>query len=177
MQRALSSAAILLCLASCKKAGPPPPAKFCDRDLSGLWLNASDQHYAYRFRDHGAIIRGEFQERADDGALKSPHEPITFELHRTDAALAGVMRSHQQTKGGRDCPVEFGIDVTTCSPGSLQATVEVEAPITEECKRQLAEDGGDLPVARTEYVFVREAKDAGPAALHPSGGGEAPDAH
>ena len=173
MQRASSCAAMILCLAACRKSAPlPPPAavKFCDEDLSGVWLNASDKHFAYRFRDHGDLVRGEFQERSDDGALKNPDGPITFEMHRTATALAGVMRSTQRTQGGRDCPVEFGIDVTLCSAQNLQAVVEVEAPISEECKRQTAEDGGDLPTSRTEYVFVREA-------LHPSGGGEVPDAH
>ena len=135
-----------------------------------MWLNSSDRHFAYRFRDHGALLRGEFLQRADDGALRDPDDPITFELHRTAAALAGVMRSTQRTRGGRDCPVEFGIDVTTCRAGSLQATVELEAPITDECKRKTAEDGGDLPTGRTEYVFVRDAP-------HPSGGGGPPDAH
>ena len=188
MQRAFRSVALVLCLAACRKSAPPSApaaAKFCDQDLSGVWLNSSDKHFAYRFRDHGDLIRGEFQERADGGALNNPDAPITFELHRTATALAGVMRSTQRTQGGRDCPVEFGIDVTTCSAQSLQAVVEVEAGVTEECKREAAEDGGDLPAPRTEYVFVRdvgsgprpEGAGRGPDALHPSGGGEAPDVH
>ena len=173
MQRASRCAAMILCLAACKKSAPqPPPAavKFCDQDLSGLWLNASDKHFAYRFRDHGEFVRGEFQERSETGMLENPADPITFELHRTAAALAGVMRTTQRTRGGRDCPVEFGIDVTLCGAQSLQAVVELEAPISEECKRKTAEDGGNLPTARAEYVFVRDA-------LHPSGAGGAPDAH
>ncbi len=187
MQRASTFAAILLCSASCRKSAPSPApaaaqpappaaasspaaARFCEQDLSGVWINASDPHFAYRFRDHGDLIRGEFQERADDGTLKNPDEAVTLELHRTATALAGVMRSRQQTRGGRDCPVEFGIDVTTCGAARLQATVEPEASITEECKRKTAEDGGDLPTSRTEYVFVRDA-------LHPSGGGGPRDAH
>ena len=160
MQPALLSLALILFLAACRKSAPPPPpaaAKFCDEDLSGVWLNASDQHFAYRFRDHGELIRGEFQERADDGALKNPQSAITFELHRTATALAGVMRGTQRTQGGRDCAVEFGLDVASCSARRLQAVVELEAPITEECKRQRAEDGGDLPTSRAEYVFVRDA--------------------
>ena len=164
---------MILCLAACRKSAPKPAsaaAKFCGEDLSGVWLNASDRHFAYRFRDHGDLVRGEFQERADDGALKNPDEPITFELHRTAGALAGVMRSRQRTQGGRDCPVEFGIDIASCAAQSLQAVVELEAPINEKCKRLTAEDGGDLPTHRTEYVFVRDG-------VHPSGGGEAPDAH
>jgi hypothetical protein len=162
----------VLCAAACRKSPPPPPAaaRFCDQDLSGVWLNASDKHFAYRFRDHGGLVRGEYLERDDDGGLADPSDPITFELHRTETALAGVMRSTQQTQGGRTCPVEFGIDVTTCRDASLQAVVEMEAPITEECKRKTAEDGGDLPTHRTEFVFVKDA-------AHPSGGGEAPDGH
>lgn len=179
---------MILCLAACRKSAPaaaegaapprepgssPKAARFCDEDLSGVWLNSSDRHYAYRFRDHGEVIRGEFQERSDDGALKNPDEPITFELHRTAGALAGVMRTTQQTRGGHQCPVEFGVDVTRCGPQSLQAVVELESPITDLCERRKAEDGGELLTRRTEYVFIR---DPGPAP-HPSGGGGRPDAH
>src|SRR4051812_2806437 len=116
-------AVILLCLLACKKA-PPKAARFCDQDLSGVWLNSMDRRFAYRFRDHGDVVRGEVVERGEDGGLAAPSDPITFELHRTEGALAGVMRSTQATRGGRSCPVEFGIDVTTCRTQSLQATVE-----------------------------------------------------
>ena len=135
-----------------------------------MWLNGSDQHFAYRFRDHGDLIRGEFQERGDDGTLRNPDEPITFELHRTATALAGVMRSTQRTASGRDCPIEFGVDVTTCGEARLQATVEMEVPVDEQCHRKLPEDGGDEATHRTEFVFVRDA-------LHPSDGGEPPLSH
>jgi hypothetical protein len=162
-------ATLVLCLAACKKNPPPAAPRFCDQDLSGVWLNASDRHYAYRFRDHGDVVRGEFLEAEEDGGLRAPDEPITFELHRTDTALAGVMRSTQPTQGGRECPVEFGIDVTVCNQ-RLQATVEMEAPIAEDCKRKTAEDGGELPTHRTEFVFVRDQ-------VHPSGGGEGPVSH
>ncbi len=80
------------------------------------------------------------------------------------------MRSTQTTAGGRACPVEFGVDVTTCRDKSLQAVVEMEAPTTEECARKSAEDGGGLATHRAEFVFVRDE-------LHPSGGGEPPDGH
>jgi hypothetical protein len=81
--------------------------------------------------------------------------------------------------------VEFGIDVTACRDASLQAVVEMEAPVTEECKRKTAEDGGDLPPHRTEFVFVRDVGSSRRPegggrrfdATHPSGGGEAPDGH
>ncbi|MCA1826345.1 MAG: hypothetical protein LC689_05335 [Myxococcales bacterium] len=154
--------AALLLLTACKKNAP---ARFCDRDLTGVWLNASDKHFAYRFRDHGDVIRGEFMQAEEDGGLTRPDEPITFELHRTDSALAGVMRS---TQAG--CAVEFGVDVTTCGERSMQAQVETEVPVGPDCKRKTAEDGGDLPPHRTEFVFVRDA-------AHPSGDGEAPVSH
>lgn len=173
MHPSLRWAAIALCFAACKKSAPPPPApppaaRFCDQDLSGVWLNASDNHFAYRFRDHGDVIRGEFMERAEDGGLTAPAEPITFELHRTAEALAGVMRSSESTKGGRSCAVEYGIDVTTCRPQSLQASVETDVAVGEDCRRSRAEDGGEIEPHRSEFVFVRE---------HPSGGGGSPDAH
>jgi hypothetical protein len=153
---------VLLLVAACKK---PAPARFCDEDLTGVWLNASDKHFAYRFRDHGDVIRGEFLQAEEDGGVTNPPDPITFELHRTETALAGVMRA---TESG--CVVEFGVDVTSCNKESLQAQVETDVPVGPDCKRKTAEDGGDLPPHRTEFVFVRDAR-------HPSGGGETPVAH
>ena len=161
---------LLFCLACACKKSTPPPARFCDQDLSGVWLNASDKHFAYRFRDHGDVVRGEYLERGDDGGLSTPPEPITFEFSRTETALRGAMRTRQRTQGGRDCPVEFGINLTACHEASLQAEVEMDAPVAEDCKRKTAEDGGELPTHRTEFVFVKES-------LHPSGGGGQPDAH
>jgi len=152
----------LLLSTACKKTAP---ARFCDQDLGGVWLNASDKHYAYRFRDHGDVVRGEFLQAEEDGGLANPDEPILFELHRTPTALAGVMRA---TQAG--CAVEFGVDVTSCSETSFQAQVETEVPVGPDCKRKTAEDGGDLPPHRTEFVFVRDPR-------HPSGGGEAPLSH
>jgi len=159
MQRLIPA---LLLLAACKK---PAPTRFCDQDLTGVWLNASDKHFAYRFRDHGDLIRGEFLERQEDGGLTNPPDPITFELHRIDTALAGVMRA---TESG--CAIEFGVDVTSCNEKSLQAQVETQVAVGPDCKRKTAEDGGDLAPHRTEFVFVRDPK-------HPSGGGEPPVAH
>jgi hypothetical protein len=184
MPRSSRWAALVLAAAACKKAPPPPPApaRFCDQDLSGVWLNASDKHFAYRFRDRDGVVRGEFLVRSDDGVLANPAEQMTFELHRTKAALAGVMRTTQQTEGGRSCPVEFALEVTGCGESRLQAVVETDAPVNEECKRPTAEDGGVLETNRTEFVFVRdvgssrgpEGEGRRPDSLHPSGGGEGP---
>jgi hypothetical protein len=164
---------LLLLAGACKKPAPPAPAqpqRFCDQDLSGVWLNASDRAFAYRFRDHGGVVRGEFQERDADGGLRNPEEPITFELHRGPDALAGVMRSTGPAPSGRTCPVEFGIKVTSCQPGALQAVVETSVPITDDCKRKPAEDGGELPPTLVEFRFERDA-------LHPSDGGAGALAH
>src|ERR1700674_1913435 len=151
MHRASGWAAIVLCLAACKKSASPSPAqpspspsRFCDQDLSGVWLNSSDKHFAYRFHDHGDVVRGEFQERSDDGGLANPSEPVSFELQRTKEALGGLMRSRQRAAGGHDCPVEFAIDVPTCGVQRFQAVVEMEAKVSDDCKRKTAEDGSDL---------------------------------
>ena len=157
----------LLLLAGCRKpapavAAPAAPARFCDRDLSGVWTNASDRHFAYRFRDHGGVLRGEYLIVQDDGGLQDPPEPILFELHRTDSALAGVMKATGPAPSGRVCPVEFGITVSSCEPGAMVAVVETEVPITDACTRKLrGEDGGEIPPALVEFRFER---------LHPSGG-------
>jgi hypothetical protein len=138
-------------LAACKKS----PARFCDQDLSGVWLNSSDRRYAYRFRDQGETLRGEYLERSEDGGFANPEEPIVFELHRTSGALAGVMRSRGRTEGGRDCPIEFGIQIKSCESGAMQAVVETSVPIGEDCKRKTAQDGGGLPPSLVEFRFER----------------------
>ena len=170
MQPAFRRAALILCLAACKRSAPPAPpapaARFCDQDLSGLWLNATDSHFAYRFRDHGGVLRGEYLVAGDDGGLESPPEPILFELHRTDAALAGVMKATGPAPSGRVCPVEFGIQVSSCQPDALVAVVETEVPMTDQCRRKRAEDGGEIAPALVEFRFERRFE-----RLHPSGGG------
>lgn len=152
-------ALVALCVA-CKKAPPPAPARFCDQDLSGVWLNSSDNHLAYRFRDHGEVIRGEFLQRQDDGGLTPPDDPILFELHRADASVAGVMRTQGPSPGGRICPVEYGTNVTDCKPDALQVVVEMSANIDDDCKRAKLEDGGEIPPNLAEFRFER-ARDGG----------------
>src|SRR5437763_14489403 len=112
MQRLL---AVLLLLTACKKR---PAPRFCDQDLTGVWLNASDKHFAYRFRDHGDVVRGEFLQAEEDGGLTNPTDPITFALHRAPTALAGVMRSSEN-----GCAIEFGVEVTSCSEKPMRAQV------------------------------------------------------
>lgn len=172
-------ALLALCaLPACKKAAPRP-ARFCDQDLSGVWLNASDRHFAYRMRDLGEVVRGECLERQDDGALKVPAEPTLFELQRTAAALSGTMRSTGAAPSGRICPVEFSIRIQSCEANALQAIVETSVPITDECRRQAYADGGEVAPTLAEFRFERdlqrakgsEAKEA--AADHPSDAGAA----
>jgi len=139
--------------AGCRKT-PAPPA-FCAQDLSGVWLNSSDRHFAYRFRDDGKTVAGEFLQRSDDGQMTPPADPITFELKRSAESIEGVMRGSDQTRGGRTCPVEFETKITDCKPDALQVVSETSAPIDEECKRLTAEDGGILPRDLAEYRFER----------------------
>jgi hypothetical protein len=146
-----------LAVAGCKR---PPPAqpRFCDQDLSGTWLNSSDKRFAYSFRDQGGVIRGEFMERAEDGGLTKPSDPITFELKRTDTSIAGVMRSMGTTPGGKTCPIEFDTRITDCKPDAIQVVVEVSAQIGEDCKRMLGEDGGAFPSDLREFRFERAGR-------------------
>ena len=159
----------LLVIAGCRKPAPavpapsaPAAARFCDQELSGVWVNASDRRFAYRFRDHGGVLRGEYLIAEDDGGLQDPETPILFELHRTDAALAGVMKAMGASPSGRLCAVEFGIQISGCEPDVMTAVVETETPVTEDCKRRRENDGGPIAPALTEYRFER---------LHPSPGG------
>jgi hypothetical protein len=154
LQMRLALIAACLAAAGCKKA-PPAQPRFCDQDLSGVWLNSSDRHFAYRFRDDGGVVAGEFLERADDGVLAAPAPPITFDLRRSQDTIAGVMRSTATTPGGRTCPTEFETRITDCKPDALQVVSETSAQTGEDCKRLSAEDGGALPRDLTEFRFER----------------------
>lgn len=165
----------LLALCACKKS-PPRPARFCDQDLSGVWLNASDRHYAYRLSDSGEAVRGEYLERQDDGALKVPSEPIHFELQRTAAALSGSMRSTGASPSGRTCPVEFGIRIQSCEANAVLAIVETAVPITDECRRQAYADGGAVPATMAEFRFERDLQQQKGSAAKAAAADHPPDA-
>jgi hypothetical protein len=145
---------VCLSLGACRKA-PTAQPRFCDQDLSGLWVNSSDKSFAYTFRDDGALIRGEFAVRAEDGGLTKPSEPITLEMKRADAAIAGVMRSRDKTAGGKSCPVEYELKVSDCKPDVLQVVAEVSAPVGDDCKRLSAADGGAFPPDLREFRLER----------------------
>jgi hypothetical protein len=145
---------VCLSLGACRKA-PTAQPRFCDQDLSGLWVNSSDKSFAYTFRDDGGLIRGEFVVRAEDGGLTKPSEPITFELKRTDAAIAGVMRTKDATAGGKSCLVEYEIKVSDCKPDVIQVVAEASAPVGDDCKRLSAPDGGAIPPDLREFRLER----------------------
>src|SRR5207245_11273703 len=108
----------LACLAAaaCRKASQPQP-RFCDQGLSGLWLNSSDRHFAYRFREDAGVLQGEYLQREDDGGLSNPAEPITFELHRTNEAVSGVVRAAAASRRGRAGAVECEGRISRCTQG------------------------------------------------------------
>ncbi len=143
--------------AACRKASQPQP-RYCDQDLSGLWLNSSDRHFAYRFREDAGVIQGDYLQREDDGGLSNPAEPITFELHRTNEAVSGVMRTTGESPSGRACPVEFETRISDCKADALQVVVEVSAALGEDCKRTPAEDGGIAPRDLREFRFERAGR-------------------
>jgi hypothetical protein len=140
------------------KGSAPSRQRFCDQDLSGVWLNSSDKRFAYSFRDDGGVVEGDFMERAEDGGLTKPAERITFELKRSAGSVEGVMRSTGTTPGGKTCPVEFATRINDCKPDALQAVVEVSAPVGEDCKRLTPEDGGAYPPDLREFRFERERR-------------------
>jgi hypothetical protein len=149
--------AVLLCGAPACKRKPPAP-RFCPQDLSGVWVNASDATFGYRLRDRGERVDGLFFHRAPDGGIEQPaptEEPITLELHRSDTALAGAMQTFDRTPGGRRCPVEFGLSVAACNPGSLQVITEMAMAIDESCKRAREADGGEPHPDLAEFVWER----------------------
>lgn len=163
MPESTSRASLLLAAAlcaglACKRAPAAVRSGFCPQDLSGVWVNASDVHYGYRLRDHGAQVDGLFFHRAEDGGAAAPdptEEPIALELHRTATALAGSMRTFDRTPGGRRCPVEFGLQVAGCEPRSLRVVSETSAGLGEDCKRARSADGGEPQPDLAEYIWDR----------------------
>jgi hypothetical protein len=158
MSRSLLLACLTVALfGGCKRTVQPEP-RYCNQDVSGVWVNSSDTAYAYRLNDHGDVVRGKFFRREADGGEASTEpgdEPMLIELHRTANALAGTMRTKGEAPGGRRCDLEFGIRVSSCQPDALQVVAETSYPVRDDCTRQKAEDGGDLPPDLTEYRWER----------------------
>jgi hypothetical protein len=149
-------------LPGCKRNQPAP--RYCNEDLSGIWVNSSDEAFAYRLNDHGDVVRGKFFRRERDGGEAVPEpgdDPMLIELHRTATALAGTMRTKVEAPGGRRCDLEFGIRVSSCQRDALQVVAETSYDVRDDCTRQKAEDGGDLPPALTEYRWERLTADGG----------------
>jgi hypothetical protein len=143
-------------LSGCKRNQAEP--RYCGQDLSGVWVNSSDESYAYRLTDGREVVRGQFFHRQADGGetpAEPGDEPMLIELHRTATALAGTMRTRGESPGGRPCDLEFAIRVTSCQPDALQVVAETSYDVREDCTRQKAEDGGDLPPQLIEYRWER----------------------
>jgi hypothetical protein len=149
-------------LLGCKRN--QPATRYCNQDLSGIWVNSTDEAFAYRLNDHGDVVRGKFFRREPDGGDAAPEagdDPIVIELHRTATGLAGMMRTKGDAPGGRRCDLEFGVRISSCQPDALQVVGETSYDVREDCTRQKAEDGGDLPPVLTEYRWDRLGGDAG----------------
>jgi len=149
----------LVVLWACKRAPEKPSEpRYCDQDLSGVWLNSSDSSFAYRLTDHGDTVRGKFFRRGADGGEATPppgDDPLLIELHRTASALAGTMKTMGESESGRRCPIEFGLQVSSCQPGVLQVIAETSMAVREDCSRQKTGDGGELPPQLAEYRWER----------------------
>jgi len=156
----MSRPALLFCAAaalsaSCKRA----PPRYCDQDLSGVWVNASDPAYAYRLEDRGDSVRGRFFRREADGGEVAPEpgdDPMLIDLRRTDKALAGTMTTKGEAPGSkRRCDLAFTARVSTCQPDALQVIAETSYDVREDCTRQKEEDGGVVPPRLTEHRWER----------------------
>jgi len=149
---------LLLGAAACKRAQPGA----CAFDLSGAWLNANDERYAYTLTDRGRQIAGEFYLRQPDGSAtpRAPGEaPITLTLERGPTEVSGTMRSPARTPGGKECQVDFEVRLTSCKPDELRVVGELSAPLDESCRRLLQlPDGGPLRRDLAEYTWVKTAQ-------------------
>src|SRR5882762_7208680 len=115
----LFCAAVLLS-AGCKRAQP----RYCDQDLSGVWVNSSDPAFAYRLEDHGGSVHGKFFRREADGGEAAPEpgdDPMLIDMRRTDKALAGKMTTKGEAPGSSGkCDLAFAVHVSSCQPDALQ---------------------------------------------------------
>jgi len=147
--------AVVLAAAACKK--PVPAVRYCDQDLSGVWVNASDPHFAYRLEDKGETVSGKFFSRESDGGESSsqPGEAILIELRRGAETLDGVMKGSGQSRSGRTCPIDFKLQVTSCEAATLQAVAETRVSVGDDCSRARDEDGGLAPTTLVEYRWER----------------------
>jgi hypothetical protein len=146
--------ALLFAAAACKTA--PPAPKFCDQDLSGVWVNASDTRFAYRLSDKGDTVNGQFFAREADGGEAPPEgEPIRFELKRGSDTLAGTMKGSGESPSGRVCPVDFKLNVTSCEATHLQIVAETRVNVRDDCSRARTEDGGIAKATLVEYRWQR----------------------
>jgi hypothetical protein len=152
----VSIVAACLVLAACQAS--PREQRFCDQNLSGVWLNSSDKHFAYSLRDDGGVVEGDVMERSDDGGLTRPATSTALELKRSKDAIAGVMKSTDTTAGGKTCPVEFATRISDCKPDALQVVAEMSAPVGEDCKRITVPDGGTYTPDLSEFRFERERR-------------------
>jgi hypothetical protein len=151
--------AVLFAAAACKK--PVAAARYCNQDVSGIWVNASDPHFAYRLEDKGETVSGKFFSRDPDGgdSTSQPGEAILIELRRGAETLDGVMKASGQSPSGRTCPIDFKLQVTSCEAATLQVVAETRVSVRDDCSRAREEDGG---LARTTLVEYRwQRPDAG----------------
>ena len=66
------------------------------------------------------------------------------------------MRSQSATRAGKQCPVDFTLKITSCTPEQLQVVSEVSAPLDESCQRIRAlPDGGAVRADLAEFLWVR----------------------
>jgi hypothetical protein len=158
----MSRLAFLFCAAVALSAGcKRAPPRYCEQDLSGVWVNSSDATYAYRLEDHGDSVRGKFFHREADGGEAAPEpgdDPMVIDMRRTDKALAGTMKTKGEAPGSsRRCDLEFAVRVSSCHPDALQVVSEASYEVREDCTRQKQEDGGDIPPRLAEYRWERPA--------------------
>jgi len=155
MSRATVALAALVCAGACKKSLPPP--RFCDQDLSGVWVNSSDAHFAYRLTDKGETVNGQFFARESDGGewTSQPGEAIRIELRRGPEALEGVMKESGQSPSGRTCPIDFKLQVISCESATLQVVSETRVSVGDDCMRARSEDGGLAKTTLVEYRWER----------------------
>jgi hypothetical protein len=147
---------------ACKKQG----TLFCDQDLTGRWVKASNEQTAFRLSDRNGVVIGELFQTGDPaaapasvGMLPAPapgQAPWLLRLQRTRETIAGTIHAIVRTPSGKRCPAEFALEVLECRRDQLSMHAQIGVQVSDDCTpRSVGNDGAPLPQHVTEFTLLR----------------------
>jgi hypothetical protein len=61
------------------------------------------------------------------------------------------MKTTGESPSGRQCPVEFGLRVSSCQPQVVQVVAETQVGVRDDCTRAIEADGGEAAPVLVEF--------------------------